>query len=368
MIKHLSSKRKDVYKPLKLRSYYRSRIDYGDITYSFQAVLEKEFNNYFGIDGSSTMIDVSKNFDLFKSKIMTDVKNIDESIFSNVVFDSASFDTRDKEIELNTHIQFDIKLSEIDIYESFNALIAINLQGFAPKRSIPSVRQSIYVWFKRFIGMSLAGGGVLDIQKIFLHPANIEQFSLLLAKAIDTYRPIKREELIARIEETYYDWDVKSFETYNQHTSIEKPFKHNVYSPTFVALDRSSPESLFEDYLESKGAVLLWWYKNGDSKRDYLGLKYLKDNVPRVFYPDYVIQLKSGKLIIGDTKSGQTAEDSLPKALVLEKYLNLIGEDKATGGIFILDKANRWRVNTTPASKFELSDLTHWLYLDDLLV
>ena len=92
----------------------------------------------------------------------------------------------------------------------------------------------------------------------------------------------------------------------------------------------------------------------------------MTDNLPRIFYPDYVIQLKSGKLIIGDTKSGQTAEDSLPKALVLEKYLNLIGKDKALGGIFILDKANRWRVNTTPAKSFDLSDLTQWLYLDDL--
>ena len=368
IIKHLSSKRKDIYKPLKLRSYYRSRIDYGDITYSFQSVLEREFNEYFDIDDSATTIDVNKNFNLFKSQILTDVKNVDESIFSNVILNSTNFDISDEQIESSNRNQVDAKLSEIDIYDSFNALIAINLQGFAPKRSIPTVRHSIYVWIKRYIGMSLVGGGALDIQKIFLHPTNNEKLSLLIAKSIDAYRPIKQEELIAKIEETYYDWDVKPFETYNQHTSVEKPFKHNVYTPAFVAIDRSSPESYFEDYLESKGAVLLWWYKNGDSKRDYLGLKYQKDNVPRIFYPDYVIQLKSGKLIIGDTKGGQTAEDSLPKALVLEKYLNLLGKERASGGIFILDKANRWRVNTTPSKNFDLSDLTQWLYLDDLIV
>jgi hypothetical protein len=44
----------------------------------------------------------------------------------------------------------------------------------------------------------------------------------------------------------------------------------------------------------------------------------------------------------------------------------LIGKEKAMGGIFILDKANRWRVNTSPAKSFDLSDLTQWLYLDDL--
>jgi len=41
IIKHLKATRKDVYKPIKLTSYYKSRADYGDITSSFGPVFEK---------------------------------------------------------------------------------------------------------------------------------------------------------------------------------------------------------------------------------------------------------------------------------------------------------------------------------------
>ena len=41
IIKHLKSVRKDCYKNIKLTSYYKSRVDYGDITSSFSPVFEK---------------------------------------------------------------------------------------------------------------------------------------------------------------------------------------------------------------------------------------------------------------------------------------------------------------------------------------
>lgn len=47
IIKSLKSKRKDIYEPLELKSYYRNRIDFGDITYSFNKVLEKTFCDEF---------------------------------------------------------------------------------------------------------------------------------------------------------------------------------------------------------------------------------------------------------------------------------------------------------------------------------
>ena len=43
IIKSVLVKRKESYKPLKLRSYYRNRLDYGDITSKYYEVLEETF-------------------------------------------------------------------------------------------------------------------------------------------------------------------------------------------------------------------------------------------------------------------------------------------------------------------------------------
>jgi hypothetical protein len=48
IIKSIHIKRNnDLYNDLKLNSYYRTRVDYGDITSSITPVLEDVFNNYF---------------------------------------------------------------------------------------------------------------------------------------------------------------------------------------------------------------------------------------------------------------------------------------------------------------------------------
>ena len=50
IIKSIFVKRDEkLYKPLKLQSYYRHRVDYGDITANFYGCLEKTFCDYFEI-------------------------------------------------------------------------------------------------------------------------------------------------------------------------------------------------------------------------------------------------------------------------------------------------------------------------------
>ena len=365
MVKHLHSKRKPIYKPLGLRSYHRSRIDYGDVTFSFQKVLEKTLCEVFEIP-NETLVNVSENFSRVQKKIITDIKNLDDGIFTNLVLDT-------KDIEETKHIseslfekQINVKLSSIDVYESFNALIKANLQGFAPKRSVPAVRQAIYVWFKKYLGLSLSNGGLIEIQKMFLHPQNLSFMGIALTKAIEAYIPIKHAEVLMKIEESHFDWDVKEFEYFNQHSVEKVSSARNIYEPTFLKIERSNPEKLFEEYLESRNDSVVWWYKNGEGKKDYFGLKYLEDDMPRTFYPDYIVQLENGRLLICDTKSGQTAKDSVLKARALENFFKHAKSD-AFGGIAILDKSGKWRINQKPSESFSISDLQDWDYLDEFI-
>jgi type III restriction enzyme len=366
MVKHLLSRRKSLYQSLGLKSYYRSRIDYGDITYSFQPILDKIFSETFDISVDSPLINIAENMDKFRKMFETDISDLDESIFSNVQIRSDRFDSDFHASEIQNASKIELKLSEIDIYETFNQLIKLNLQGFAPRRSIPSVRQAVYVWCKRYLGMSLNEGGVVTIQKIFLHPQNIETFGLALAKAIEAYRPIKQAEILARVQELTYDWDIKELEYYNQHSSVLRPYLLSIYEPSYGDKDPYKTESAFEEFLENHSDSVSWWYKNGINMKDYLGIKYVVEGIPRTFYPDYLISLKSGMVIIGDTKAGITASEAKPKALALQKYLNSMS-DQVSGGIFIQDKTGRWRVNLNPKASFELMDLSKWAYLDELM-
>jgi type III restriction enzyme len=134
--------------------------------------------------------------------------------------------------------------------------------------------------------------------------------------------------------------------------------------------DRSNPEKNFELFLENRSDVIDWWYKNGDGKKDYFGIKYEENSFPMTFYPDYLIKLKTGKIIIGDTKSGITASEAKNKAEALQLYLkNTKNKDKKLiGGIVIEDATGKWRLNQSESYLYDKNDLTGWSYFEDILM
>ena len=71
IIKSIFVKREDIYKPLKLKSYYRNRIDYGDITASFNGVMDNVFCNHFGIKmGDFSAVTTIKNYKKKRRKLI----------------------------------------------------------------------------------------------------------------------------------------------------------------------------------------------------------------------------------------------------------------------------------------------------------
>ncbi len=91
--------------------------------------------------------------------------------------------------------------------------------------------------------------------------------------------------------------------------------------------------------------------------------------MPQTFYPDYIIQLKSGKLFIGDTKAGGTAKEAGSRAEALQNYIveqNKKGKE-LIGGIIIQDATKKWRVNQKMEYNYDKNDLTEWDYFDDII-
>ena len=368
IIKHLKATRKKTYKPLKLPSYYKSRADFGDITNSFRKVFDKVFCSEFEIDNSS-LINTAEVAEKLKNKgFTTDVSAYKEELIVDKSISSTEVDSLSGTLEKETTVGF--RLSDNDLQITFNQEIKANLNGFAPKRSIPSVRAAIYQWFKKYIGINYQHeNGVIHIQYLFLHPKNREKFTLLLSKATGLYKPVKKAEVKDKIVENLYDWDVKFEEYYNQHSDyiVEQPLC--IYDPCYLSNNRSNHEKEFEAHIETKTESIIWWFKNGVSKKDYFGIKYEENDLPRTFYPDYVIQLSSGKVFIGDTKAGSTAKEAALRAEALQAYIkaqNANGMD-LIGGIIIKDPTGKWRVNMEETYTFDKNDLTNWGFFDENL-
>jgi type III restriction enzyme len=371
IIKHLKAARKPIYKPLLLPSYYKSRVDFGDITFSFGKTLEEVFCNAFGIEINPTMVNTAESSEKIKAKgLTTDITTYKESLLTDKKIGGTDFDEITGVLNDSDDRTALAKLADNDLQDMFSSVVKVNLSGFAPKRSVPTVRGAIYQWFKKYLGINYQmENGIIHIQYLFLHNKNLSKFSELLSKATGEYKPIKKAEVKAKIEETIYDWDIKKEEFFNQHTDEKLDYKLCIYEPCYLGKDRSTPEKEFEKHLETKADKVEWWFKNGVSKKDFFGIKYEENDLPQTFYPDYIIQLTSGKTFIGDTKAGGTATEAKSRAEALQVYIkdqNAKGKN-LIGGIIIKDDTKKWRVNQQDIYNYDKNDLTKWDYFDNLI-
>ena len=348
IIKSIVVKRKPIYEPLKLKSYYRNRVDFGDITLSYYKVLEETFCKYFGLE-----IDGSEFFDKNKKKIskkidIDDLYNQDEIIL-NKSLDAKLFDKLPK--EKITGKEADLfsestlmkaNLSQDDLFHAFELLIKVNLNGFAFKRSIPTVKQALYRWFRKYLNVNLVGNGIIYIQNIVLNNAGV--FSQLLDESVRAYKPVKDEEInkkIEEIEEWNEEWEIAERRNLNPYTYKNYDYGLSLYEPCYLKID-STVEKDFIEFLESKKDSIKWWWQNGD---EHMTLNFgIKCNSKSTFQPDFLVLFNDGRLGIFDTKaSGYNEDDNKLKAEALQKYIK--EERKNIFGGLIIKEGQHFRIN-----------------------
>jgi type III restriction enzyme len=115
-------------------------------------------------------------------------------------------------------------------------------------------------------------------------------------------------------------------------------------------------EKRFIDYLESKDKYIEWWFKNGSQGKDYFAIKYYNstDGKEELFYPDWIIKFKDGRVGIYDTKAGQTAQlqETADKAKALALKLEKLGNGYV-GGIVVLEGGMWYYSNSEDYSYYE---------------
>ena len=371
IIKSLTAHRSEKYTTTKLKSYYHNRVDYGDITSSFYKVFEHEFCKYFEIEQitKDNFIPPKTFFydnaeQLKKKGITTDYGKTD-SIISNVKVDSSSVD---KGVKLEDSTLFGVYASPSDLQAKFEKIINTNLNGFAPKRSIPTVKNAIFITLKKYLGLETAKGGIMYIQNLIC--SNSDIFAEILNEATNKYKPIHEVEVSAKSDERFNEkWEIASEKNYNPETTQIIDSKLSLYQPLFIEKIGGRVNELemkFIKYLDNYEDKIEWFWKNGsEHMEDNFGIQKADKST---FQPDFIIKFKDGSIGIFDTKGGQFASDDAIKSAALYNYIydernkghNLLG------GLVILDGDKFKYFERTPFVSYK-DDPEQWKPFDDLL-
>jgi type III restriction enzyme len=366
IIKHLKATRKEFYKPIKLTSYYKSRADYGDITSSFTPVFEKTACEEFGLKGDHTLF--AQNVKKVEGEgVVLDIKKYQQEIIANAKIEGKTFDEIEGKIDSADRAR--LMIAGNDLQALFEQIIKNNLGSFKNiKRSVPAVKTAIYSWFRKYLGSKEWPEEMILVQMIFAHNGNRKKFEEILAGAIEKYKGVREKEILKRVEESeqFYDFEIEKESFFNQHTDELVDYEKYVYDPCYLSVARSTPEKNFEKFLAENDDKIVWWWKNGENKQDYFGVKYeYPAGVVHTFYPDYLVQFSDGRLGIFETKDMGDREGGTytkAKSEKLQEYIKEQKGQKLFGGI-VIEKSDGWKINQKEKydwSKCEKNDWSDW--------
>lgn len=369
IIKHLKSDRIEAYKPIKLKSYYKSRVDYGDVTSSFAKVFADVANQEFAIKSTKT----AENRKSAEARgIDLDIKKYQQELIADTAIDAKDLDDLSK-ISPDAMAKLSVAADELQVF--FEQFIKSNLGSFRNvKRSIPSVKSAIYQWFRKYLGSEEWPEEILLIQRVFLHAKNQVLFKRVLERAIEQYRIVKQEEVRERVEESeqWTDFELPIEQFYNEHADEKMKARNYAYEPCYLNRDRSKPEEDFEEFLNSYSSEILWWWKNGENKLEYFGIKYEYEGQIFTFYPDYLVQFKDGRVGIFETKDAGDRDGKTytkAKAEALQKYISDSKNKKIFGGI-VIKKGSDWYLNQDPQydwADVERGNWDNWSLLEKII-
>lgn len=361
IIKHLKANRVKGYKPIKLESYYKARADYGDITSSFTPEFEKVMNREFGIKDDGKLVAVKSS--LKKSGIDVALEKYQQQIIADTHISAKNFDELQGDIDPTAMAKLSVAADELQIF--FEQMIKAQLGPFRNvKRSIPSVKTAIYLWFRKYLNSEDWHEEILLIQKLCMYKDNLTAIQKILTKAVDEYKTVKDAEVRKRVEESeknyIFELPIELF--YNEFTDEIVKLKKFAYEPNYLNIDRSAPEKSFEKFLNDNASKITWWWKNGENKQDCFGIKYEYSGAIYTFYPDYLVQFSDGKVGIFEVKDSGDRDGktyTTAKAEALQKYIATQKNKKLFGGIAV-ERNKEWVLNQSKKYDWEKCEKGDW--------
>ncbi len=361
------SERKKGIEPVILESTLMGRADYNDLGDSFQQTFWKVADDFFGI---------TDNLDTpgIKKKLVAKGFKIDDVVVTNELIVNAQIENYDDFVQQIKERGEDLshEVSRTDLERMYN-LLCFNIiakqeeenKKFAPERSWGKLKSALNVWVEsktkaeRLFNYSLI---VFDLQRAD------SVLMKIISKALEEYRPIRQNEVKQKEARTKQinkleipRRELSFTDDYGEVKAImDKGLEKNSMQPFYMLKEYRGKENedKFLAYLESKKQVV-WWFKNGNSGSEYFSVPYYNKDTheERLFYPDWIVRLTDGRVLILDTKAGFTlmGETKL-KAEALQEWIAEHNKQKKVfeGGI-VANVSGIWKVNSE--KKYEFNEM-----------
>ncbi len=381
---YTSQRKADISNIDSMTSDYISRTDYGDLGNAFQFQLSfiNSFNSFFSITENDFL-------DSTREKIKSKGIELQPHLSNKLIVDAEFSDYDKLNFDFNKlgH-EYEYKMSRNDVERLFNfwcyRLLSEQTEDEAKianiSRSWSPFKSALRVWFKKNLDMDSD-----YYYRVFIYDINRNQSSVFrqaITRALKDYAP-KRFAFIEskkKMNEEQYSTPFYIKEEYSFTEDFETIKSENgstelsIIQPFYIRKEYNGKknELLFVNYLESKKNIIEWWFKNGDGGKDYFGLRYLNTTTCKesLFYPDWIVKFKNGKIGIFDTKSGNTAVN--PEGRAEGLYNKLCEMNKVDniyyGGLVILEN-NQWYCSVSLPYNYQKGHLSNnWVLLEDLLI
>ncbi len=248
--------------------------------------------------------------------------------------------------------------NETELQQIFDFFIRGNLSPFFPEdRSVGRVKEAIYKFFKIYLKIDYEKS-FSKIINIVLSNDNIQNFVDLIDIVKKKY-VLETEKKKDEIKENK-DWTFPENLTFTGNFT-ELKTKRSVMKPFYYDFKWKTEEN-FIKYLENSSKVE-FWFKNGDRDQTFFAIPYEYGRQINLFYVDFIIKLKNGKIGLFDTKSGITIDNAKEKSDGLQKYIKKM-KGKFFGGIVTnSDNENfkgRWLLFNKSSSSLSSKKLDNW--------
>ncbi|MBI3442383.1 MAG: DEAD/DEAH box helicase family protein [Candidatus Sungbacteria bacterium] len=232
----------------------------------------------------------------------------------------------------DAHIVADQKahyITDTDLQRLFDYFVRKNLSPFYPEdRSVGRLKKSIYKFFDKRLGMTLADH-FHDIINITLSEENRPHFEAVIDSAKRAYIAAtekQEKELVGDV------WEVPERLAFGEGY-VETDAKKSVMEP-FFSNEHWQSEKAFIDFLEKPRNNVLLWFKNGDRDATFFAVPYKDGDDWSPFYVDFVVMMKDGSIGLFDPHSSHLT-DFAAKSDGLQAYIAGLKKKgrKVSGGI-----------------------------------
>ncbi|MDO8497059.1 MAG: DEAD/DEAH box helicase family protein [bacterium] len=353
--------RKNGIKNVELPTVYASRVDYGDIPRSmiFQKSFIDSMNSYFGITSKDVLGIAQKKLkkkgvDISSSLSNRIVANAEFEDFDQLAYD---FIKRGDDVSLEMSIN--------DVEKTFNYLCYRLLKEQDDEqarysniaRSWSVLKSATRLWMESIFGADSDYYYRVFVKDIQKDASSV--FRPAITKALRDFKPT-REKLIEDKKKKLEKAQTHTFtilEKYGYTEDYKEVPQALCALDTFYLLPDypgRDNELKFKNYIDTKKKEIEWWFKNGNYGKDYLAIPYrnTEDKKDALFYPDWIIRFKDGRVGIFDTKAGNTGtpQETKDKAVVLTKWIERLGKNYV-GGIAIFENGI-WYYNDSTNYKY----------------